>query len=212
MREYALGEESRHKFLKDCRKQMLMFDEFIYLISRNMVYYVESVDTVMEKKIRKEDSIQIPLSKLRSLKQVQLAKQEDNLISHIFQLAEVYRMHVEKVMTLEEKAEREIEQSYLMIHIYLNPMIKQEEEEQKVLEYRIMAIDMVISDSVKLLRYMTNHDAVYNLISNMALFRELPYMSKLSENKFMNALTDFTHPGGPYFPSRPVRQLASKVM
>lgn len=129
-----------------------------------------------------------------------------DIITHIFQLADVYREHVETAMSQEEKAEREIEHSYLLLHLYHNPLKKQEElADPKVLEYRIMAIDMVISDTIKLLRYMTNHDAVYNLISNMALFRELPYMSKLSENKFMNALTDFTHPGGPYFPSRPVR-------
>ncbi len=40
----------------------------------------------------------------------------------------------------------------------------------------------------------------------------MPYMSKVSENRIMNTLTEFTHPGGPYFPTRPVRQLANKVM
>jgi hypothetical protein len=37
-------------------------------------------------------------------------------------------------------------------------------------------------------------------------------MSKVSENRVMNTLTEFTHPGGPYFPTRPVRYLANKVM
>ncbi len=37
-------------------------------------------------------------------------------------------------------------------------------------------------------------------------------MSKVTENRLMSGLTDFSHPGGPYFPSRPVRQLAIKVM
>ena len=49
-------------------------------------------------------------------------------------------------------------------------------------------------------------------MSKLALARELPYMSKVTENRLMNGLTDFSHPGGPYFPSRPVRQLAIKVM
>ena len=49
-------------------------------------------------------------------------------------------------------------------------------------------------------------------MSKLAQARELPYMSKVTENRLMNGLTDFSHPGGPYFPSRPVRQLAIKVM
>ena len=37
-------------------------------------------------------------------------------------------------------------------------------------------------------------------------------MSKVTENNIINCLTDFTHPGGPFFPSRPLRHLSSKVM
>ena len=85
-----------------------------------------------------------------------------------------------------------------------------------------MVTDLVISDTLKLLRSMTNHDALYHLLGKILLFKgkkkcsitvlDLPYMSKVSENKLMNGLTDFTHPGGPYFPSRPVRHLASQTM
>ena len=36
-------------------------------------------------------------------------------------------------------------------------------------------------------------------------------MSVVTENKIMDFLTDFSHPGGPYFPSRPLRHLALKM-
>lgn len=82
----------------------------------------------------------------------------------------------------------------------------------KLFESRIVAADLVISDTLRLLKSMTNHDALYSLLCKIVLFRDLPYMSKVSENKLMNTLTDFTHPGGPYFPTRPVRHLASHAM
>lgn len=47
MRRYVVVGD---RFLKDCSTQMLMFDEYIYLISRNMVYYAETNDTLMEDK------------------------------------------------------------------------------------------------------------------------------------------------------------------
>ena len=81
-------------------------------------------------------------------------------------------------------------------------------------EARVISTDLVISDALKLIKSMTNHDSLYNLMSKLVLFRgkycfliviELPYMSKVSENRVMNTLTEFTHPGGPYFPTRPVR-------
>jgi hypothetical protein len=49
-------------------------------------------------------------------------------------------------------------------------------------------------------------------MQKLTVAKELPYMSKVTENRLMNSLTDFSHPGGPYFPSRPVRQLAIKLM
>lgn len=99
-----------------------------------------------------------------------------------------------------------------MLHTYFSPSYVKEEVQTAIFESRIVAIDMVVSDTLKLLRPMTNHDSVYNLISRLTLLKDLPYMSKVSETRLMNGLTDFTHPGGPYFPSRPLRHLAAKVM
>ena len=36
-------------------------------------------------------------------------------------------------------------------------------------------------------------------------------MSVVTENKIMDFLTDFSHPGGPYFPARPLRHLSLKL-
>jgi len=72
--------------------------------------------------------------------------------------------------------------------------------------------DLVISDTLKLLKTITNHDSLFTLMSKLSLIKDLSYMSKVSENRIMNTLTEFTHPGGPYFPTRTVRQLSNKVM
>ena len=37
-------------------------------------------------------------------------------------------------------------------------------------------------------------------------------MSKVTQNKILNTFNDFSHPGGPYFPPRKVRQYAIKAM
>lgn len=37
-------------------------------------------------------------------------------------------------------------------------------------------------------------------------------MSKVTQNKILNCFNDFSHPGGPYFPPRHIRQLALKVV
>ena len=36
-------------------------------------------------------------------------------------------------------------------------------------------------------------------------------MSKVTQNKILNMLNNFSHPGGPYFPPRELRQVALKA-
>jgi hypothetical protein len=99
-----------------------MYDEYMYLISRYLLYYKRidnEDDSRFERKISKSESIHIPLNKL-----VKNCKKEgsegEKLVEEVWRMAEVIRAH-EGRLSEEEKAEREIEKSYLMLHIYENP-------------------------------------------------------------------------------------------
>ncbi len=125
----------------------------------------------------------------------------------MFKLAEIYHQHIEKCLTEEERAEKILEHSYIMLHIYWSdPKFKEDkEQEAELFESKIIIADLIINETLKLMKSMTQHDALYNLMQKLSIAKELPYMSKVTENRLMNGLTDFSHPGGPYFPSRPVR-------
>lgn len=55
-------------------------------------------------------------------------------------------------------------------------------------------------------------DKILNLITNLLNeFKNTPRMSKVTENKILNILHVYQNPGGPYFPPRELRQLASQA-
>ena len=55
-------------------------------------------------------------------------------------------------------------------------------------------------------------DKILNLITNLVSeFKDIPRMSKVTENKLLNTLHTFQTPGGPYFPPRDLRQLATRA-
>lgn len=56
-----------------------------------------------------------------------------------------------------------------MLHIYWAEGASHEQEAE--FEARVVSADIVISDTLKLLKSMTNHDALYTLMSKLVLLR-----------------------------------------
>ena len=89
----------------------------------------------------------------------------------------MYKGYVEGILGEEERAEKQIEHSYIMLHIYWNesmvdPLGNHETERQDPLfEARVVTTDLILSDALKLLKSMTNHDALYSVMSKLVLFR-----------------------------------------
>ena len=185
-----------------------MFDDFVSVFSKYFIYYfedaLESIDTTrtFSRKAFMFDSL---------------------LLSDIYKLADVYETHYEKYMSEEERAQKEIEYSYIMLHIHKNYAVSNnneggmEDDDREVVglskfKARIVCIDLVISDTLKLLKFVQQQDAILQIMHKFVLFKNLPYMSKVTQNKILNCFNDFSHPGGPYFPPRQVRSFAIKVM
>jgi hypothetical protein len=65
-----------------------------------------------------------------------------------------------------------------MLHIYWNEAMEPNHETERQdphFEARVITTDLVISDALKLIKSMTNHDSLYNLMSKLALFRGKRY-------------------------------------
>jgi hypothetical protein len=61
-----------------------------------------------------------------------------------------------------------------MLHIYWNDSMDPNHEtarQDPLFEARVITTDLVISDALKLIKSMTNHDSLYNLMSKLVLFR-----------------------------------------
>lgn len=76
---------------------------------------------------------------------------------------------MEHCLNEEEKAEKALETSYVMLHIYWNN--SEEIEDINMFQARIVSTDLVISDTLRLLRSITNHDALYSLMKKLVLLR-----------------------------------------
>ena len=44
----------------------------------------------------------------------------DYVVENIYKLADIYQMHFEKYISEDERAQKEIENSYIMLHIHKN--------------------------------------------------------------------------------------------
>lgn len=56
---------------------------------------------------------------MKSMKNSRIHESNDEgLKEFVFRLADIYQMHIEKCLSEEEKAEKSIEHSYIMLHIY----------------------------------------------------------------------------------------------
>jgi hypothetical protein len=55
---------------------------------------------------------------MMTLKNLKIHESNDGLKDFVFRLADVYLLHIEKCLSEEEKAEKFIEHSYIMLHIY----------------------------------------------------------------------------------------------
>eukprot|EP00347_Sterkiella_histriomuscorum_P013204 403365609 len=268
-----------------------MFDDIIMMFCKYFLYYYEeSLDN---------NTLDTGRGSLLQPKEYKFEK----ILQEIYKLADVYYKYFESTMTEEERAQKEIEYSYIMLHIHRNPNVakrrkqsrqhqliarrtlqitdenlneeeqkqeqiqievkkdnsqnqqkqdygydqdrnvqEQEQDEQMVqmqaqsrerkkeeardaneLEYknkqkelkfqaRVICIDILISETLKLMRIMQQQEPLLKLMQKFVLLKDLPYMSKVTQNKILNCFNDFSHPGGPYFPPRQVRQYAIKVM
>ncbi len=94
----------------------------------------------------------------------------------IGRMAGVYREYCRRCLNEEERAEKEIEHSYLMLHLYWRNGEEEKKEEEKkedleLLEYQIVTADLIISDTLKLLKSITNHDSLYSLMSKLIVLK-----------------------------------------
>ncbi len=97
--------------------------------------------------------------------------------------------------------------SYMLLQIYWAD--GKEAEVTAEVGYTILALDQVISETVKMLQELKDQALLEIYIDKMTLcVKQLPYMSKITQNKLMNFLNALAHPGGPYFAPREVRQKA----
>jgi hypothetical protein len=55
---------------------------------------------------------------MMTMKNSRIHESNDGLKGFVFRLADVYLEHIEKCLNEEEKAEKLIEHSYIMLHIY----------------------------------------------------------------------------------------------
>ena len=74
------------------------------------------------------------------------------------------------------------------------------------LKYDILVIDTLLCESIKVIRAFDSSKKIIRMIEEMVCeFRQLPRMSRVTQNKTLNMLNNFSHPGGPYFPPRELR-------
>ncbi len=102
----------------------MIFEEYLYLMTRFFIFYMAD-NTEAYSKLDNEVNLksasihQVPLNKMISLKNLRIHESNDeSLKDFVFRLADIYQIHIEKCLTEEEKAEKSIEHSYIMLHIY----------------------------------------------------------------------------------------------
>jgi hypothetical protein len=120
-----------------------LFEDYIYVFSKYFIYYFE--ESVV-------DSIDTNRTFTRK------AYMFDNVLESIYRLADVYQEHYEKYTTEEEKAQKEIEYSYIMLHIHKNFAVCASDDREKIemnkFKARIVCIDLVISNTLRLIKTM----------------------------------------------------------
>lgn len=88
----------------------------------------------------------------------------DHILDNIYKLADVYQLHYEKYMSEEERAQKEIEHSYIMLHIHKTYAVGMNDDRDTIepnkFLARIVMIDLVISDTLKLLKFMQQQESI----------------------------------------------------
>ena len=90
---------------------------------------------------------------------------------------------------------------------YLNLQVYPENQaHQQCLKYDILVVDTLLCESIKVIRVLDSSQKIMKMIENMVdEFKHLPRISRVTQNKTLNMLNNFSHPGGPYFPPRELR-------
>jgi hypothetical protein len=130
-------------------------------------------------------------------------------------LSKVYKEHIEKRISEENRATKEIEQAYILLQIYHNngsPFKELISEPEVTFRCRIVCIDILLTETLKFIRSLEKSEQILAIMHKFILFRCLPYMSKVTQNKVINTFNDFSHPGGPFFAPRQLRHFALKAM
>lgn len=76
-------------------------------------------------------------------------------------------------MSEEDRAQKEIEFSYIMLHIHKNNNVDQPQEdiEESKFKARIISIDIVISETLKMMRLVKQSEALLSLMQKFVLFK-----------------------------------------
>ncbi|CDW79661.1 UNKNOWN [Stylonychia lemnae] len=241
----------KSRFFQDSAACQKLFEEFMMVFCKYFLYYYEdsfdsNIETSRQNYIQNQDCHLF-----------------EKILKDIYKLSDIYQKFYEHTLTEEERAQKEIEYSYIMLHIYRNHNSQyfddelssqssgvEDELDQTVLtnnqnqendqdeqdeisslqnnkkdnntddikrkelrfQSRIIFIDILISETLKLMRFMQQSDSLLKIMKKFILLKDLPYMSKVTQNKILNTFNDFSHPGGPYFSPRLIRQYSIKVM
>ena len=93
--------------------------------------------------------------------------------------------------------------SYLSLQLYKG---------QDNFNYEILSADLLISEALKATKAEQSSKQICKKIKTFdEEFSDLKQLSMVTYNKTLNFLNQFSHPGGPLFPTREVRKKANEV-
>lgn len=168
-----------------------LFDDYVVTFAKYFLYYLEEemTDNMATVKATSQTGT--------------LMRQVNDTIN---KLSFVYREHLDKHVSEENKATKEIEQGYILLQIYYNNGSQFKDHgtpvSDAVFKSKIVCIDILLSETLKFIRSLEKSDQILLIMHKFILFRCLPYMSKVTQNKIINTFNDFSHPGGPFFAPR----------
>ena len=110
-----------------------IFDDFHLLFSKFFLYYFED-------EIENMDTGRLFAK-----------KNSGNILESVNQMAAVYQHHFENHMSEEDKAQKEVEVSYVMLHIHKNKHSHQEESPEHF-QASVICIDVLVSETLRLMK------------------------------------------------------------